>query len=478
MSFRMAVLSVAVVGAVAAQGNGFSAGFGRADITPALGTPIPGYYGKRLVTGVLDPLEASAVAFSSGGKTAVVVAMDTISTDKAATRAIADAVKAATGLPPESLFLHSSHTHTGGSTRYAVNPACGVTEAELPAIKAYVKLLSARVADAVKAALADMAPAEIACGRATLERHAFIRRYLMKDGSTCTNPGVNNPEVDSPVGSPDNVLQVVRFKRAAPRKEITVVNFQNHPDVIGGSKVSADWPGFARRAVENAVESTYCVFINGAQGDTNHIVWKPRPGERMQDIYDPRNEGRNYKNSRNMGLMVAGAALAAWGRCEPVAAGEVKYAITDVRVPSNRPKREEMELARRYYAAHAAGRSEEIPAKGMAYVALVAGAARKLRLENGPDHFDLPVSAVAIGRSIVFAGFPGEPFTEIGVKVKENSPFKMTVIACCTNGSNGYFPVESAFDEGGYEASASSFTAAVAPSLVKGQTEQLQLLFR
>jgi hypothetical protein len=478
---------IAAVAAAAAPLSAFSAedvfraGFGRTDITPALGTPMPGYYGKRLVSGVLDPLEASALAVSDGSNTAVVVAMDTISTDCRATKAIADAVTAATGIPAEALFLHSSHTHTGGSTRYAVNAAAGVSEADLPAVDAYTKLLASRVAEAVKAAVADLAPAEIAVGRTTLERHAFIRRYLMKDGSTRTNPGTRNPEVDSPIGEPDTMLQVVRFKRAAPKKEITVVNFQNHPDVIGGSKASADWPGFARRTVEAAIDRTRCIFVNGAQGDTNHLIWKARPGESEADIYDPENKGyayKRYENSRNMGMMVAGAAVSVWGRCEPVAAGEVKYGIAKVRVPSNRPKPEEMEQARRYLAAHNAGRKHEIPATSMAYTTIVAGAARKVRLEHGPDFFDLPVSALAIGRSVAFAGFPGEPFTEIGVKVKAGSPFRTTIVGCTTNGSFGYFPVSSAFAEGGYEASTSSFTAEVAPKLVSGQLEQLRGFFR
>ena len=454
----------------------FKAGFARSDITPAVGTPIPGYYSKRLMSGVLDPLEASVVAISDGEKTALVIALDTISTDKRATKAIVDAVSAATGLPAEAMFIHSSHTHTGGSTRLAVNSSVGITEAELPAIEAYARLLAARTAEAAKAAVADLAPAKLALGRTNLDRHAFIRRYKMKDGTVRTNPGVGNPEVAGPIGTPDTMVQVVRFKRAQPKKEIVVVNFQNHPDVIGGYKASADWPGFVRRTVEAALEGVNCLFINGAQGDTNHIIVDPRPGERIADIFDPREEGRRYCNSKNMGVMVAGAALTVWGRCAPVEAGAVNYAIRNVRTPSNRPKPEEMELARKYAKAHAEGRGHEIPAKGMEYTTLVADAARKIRLEHGPDFLDLPVSAVTVGDALAFAGFSGEPFTEIGLRVKSGSPFRMTVVACTTNGSNGYFPVKTAFDEGGYEARTSNYTGAVADDLCNGQLSLLQAL--
>ena len=476
---QLFVLSIAAICSVSmsdAAESQFKAGFARSDITPAVGTPIPGYYSKRLMSGALDPLEASAIAVSDGKKTALIIALDTISTDAKATKAITDAVSAATGLPAEAMFIHSSHTHTGGSTRHAVNSSVGITEADLPAIAAYTRLLAERTAEAAKAAVADLALAEIAIGRTTLERHAFIRRYRMKDGSVRTNPGVGNPEVAGPIGSPDTMVQVVRFKRDLPKKEIVVVNFQNHPDVIGGFKVSADWPGFVRRTVEAALEGVNCLFVNGAQGDTNHIIVDPRPGERMADIFDPRAEGVRYRNSKNMGVMVAGAALTVWGRCAPVEAGAVNYGISSVRTPSNRPKPEEMELARKYAKAHAEGRRSEIPAKDMEYTTLVADAARKIRLENGPDFFNLPVSAVTVGDTLAFAGFPGEPFTEIGLRVKSGSPFRMTMVACTTNGSNGYFPVKTAFDEGGYEARTSSYTGAVADDLCNGQLSLLRSL--
>ena len=76
--------------------------------------------------------------------------------------------------------------------------------------------------------------------------------------------------------------------------------------------------------------------------------------------------------------------------------------------------------------------------------------------------------AAAIGDAVVFAGLPGEPFTEIGRAIKERSPFRMTFCTCLTNGSCGYFPVASAYAEGGYEARSSVFASTVADRLVKG----------
>ena len=74
-------------------------------------------------------------------------------------------------------------------------------------------------------------------------------------------------------------------------------------------------------------------------------------------------------------------------------------------------------------------------------------------------------------------GFPGEPFTDIGRQVKEASPAKMTFAACCANGYEGYYPMQSAFDEGGYEARSSRYRAGTAEGLIKEGKAVLGELF-
>jgi len=105
----------------------------------------------------------------------------------------------------------------------------------------------------------------------------------------------------------------------------------------------------------------------------------------------------------------------------------------------------------------------------------VAAAQRKVELEHGPDSFDLPLGAIAVG-SVAFAGFPGEPFNDIGKAVKKASPFKMTVQACLANGDRGYFPFSDSYKEGGYEAESSPFGPSVADDLIAGQLRLLNRL--
>ena len=74
-------------------------------------------------------------------------------------------------------------------------------------------------------------------------------------------------------------------------------------------------------------------------------------------------------------------------------------------------------------------------------------------------------------------GFPGEPFTEIGRQVKKNSAFEMTFVACCANGYEGYYPVESAYAEGGYEARSARYKAGIAEKLIEAGSEVLDTLY-
>jgi len=95
-----------------------------------------------------------------------------------------------------------------------------------------------------------------------------------------------------------------------------------------------------------------------------------------------------------------------------------------------------------------------------------------LRLEHGPDHFEMPLSGVAIG-DIALLGVPGEPFTGVGRGLKTSQDWAAVLPCCLTNGGEGYFPMLDAYEEGGYEARSSRFRAGTAEKIVE---EGLRLL--
>ena len=449
-------------GAVFAE---FKAGFARVDATPPLGIPLVGYFSHRVADGVLDPLYIDCVAVSDGTNNALVYCVDDLHLSNAFCKKAFEAITAATGVPRDRLYIHATHIHTGPADWRRES----FSKEENRLVMLYAELRIAKLADVGRFALSNMAPARICTARTLCRDISFIRRYRMKDGSVRTNPGLFNPNVKEPLGTPDETLQLIRFRRTgAP--DIAIVNFGTHPDTIGGTKYSADWPGVVRRTFENALgDGVKCLFLNAAQGDVNHHHRFPPPGRAA--LNDERKTRRNAI-ALHMGRAVAGAALSVWDVCEEIPAGPVRGIVASHPMPANVPTADEIKWVEMFDA----GRRKEIPLGSMEITTLTSPGSRVRRLKNGPDHFDILVSSLAIGDGLAFAGLPCEPFVDIGRAVKERSPFRTTIITCLTNGSEGYIPSTKAHSEGGYEALSSIFAAPTGDRLVDAQLKQLSAL--
>ena len=85
------------------------------------------------------------------------------------------------------------------------------------------------------------------------------------------------------------------------------------------------------------------------------------------------------------------------------------------------------------------------------------------------------LSALKIG-PVAIIGIPGEPFTGIGVALKETEGFDMILPCCASNGYEGYFPMQDSYDEGGYEARSSRYKAGVAEFIIKEGKELITSL--
>jgi len=53
--------------------------------------------------------------------------------------------------------------------------------------------------------------------------------------------------------------------------------------------------------------------------------------------------------------------------------------------------------------------------------------------------------------NVALVGVPGEAFAEYGIKLRQNSPFRYTMVLGNVGAEMGYFPTAVAFAEGGYE---------------------------
>ena len=446
----------------------FLTGFSRADITPPLGIAINGYYQERCAEGILDPLEINTTVFSDGNTSAAIISVDNLHLPSSFCDAAKANIAKRCALAEDAVFITCTHTHTGAQV--GPDGATGLEPNQL-----YSQLLSVRIEDSVVAALADLKPTKVYFGRAQAPKISFVRRFRMKTGEVRTNPGVGNPNIDHPIGDVDETVQLVRFVREGGN-DIAIVNFPVHPDTIGGCKISADYPGFARRTIEKALDNVNCIFLNGAQGDVNHVNVNAKNGDlngletkTFDDV------ARGYEHSRHMGRVIAGAVLQIWDKLDETDPGKVYFGKKVIQLPSSRVGSDKVREAENIIAIHEKGDDHLLPWEGMELTTAVAEAYRMKRLENGPDFFDLPLSAVGFG-NVAYLGIPGEPFTAIGQGIKAGSEFALTCPCCLTNGSIGYFPTMDAYVEGGYEARSSSFAAGVAENIIEGAVDLLKSL--
>ncbi len=441
------------------------AGFGCVNVTPMMGIGIVGYFKPRFAEGVLDDLEINALALSCGEDKVVLLSMDHLGINRDIIAEYRKHIAEVTGLPLEAIYIHETHTHTGPELKLN-------SEDELE--KEYYHMVYRKMADAARFALDDLKPAKMGWGIGQAPNVAFVRRFRMKDGSIKTNPGVNNPDILEPIGDVDERVSVLRFDREGA-ESLVLVNFANHPDVVGGSKISADWPGFLRRTVEDALDNTKCIFFNGAQGDVNHVNVHPTGGYLNDTFNDFDDVSRGYGHSRYIGRVVAAGVMQVYDKVKYVDVDSIKFAQRTIHVASNMPKPEDMPEAHRINDLHNAGKDAELPYSGMMLTTIVAEAGRMVRLEHGPEAFDMELSAIAIG-DVVMIGIPGEPFTGIGRGLKDSAEWELVIPTCCTNGYQGYFPMKEAYDEGGYEARSSSFRAGVAEQIIEEGKELMKAL--
>ena len=423
-------------------------GFSKVNITPALGSPIRGYYIPRFAKGILDELIVRTLAISCEDKTLLMFSFDLCEVDTPITDRFRKAVETATGVPADNIMMTATHTHTGPF----LLPGEG-TDVTGESLRPYVDFLETRVVDGARLALADRKPTKMGyiVGYAP-ERVAYIRRYKMKDGSTFTCPPINDPNIVGPIGELDQRVNVLRFEREGGRS-IALVNYGVHADTVNGELLSADWPCYMYDTLDKALDIE-SIYFPGAQGDVGSTHVFPEGGDMNDTEISFDNEMKSPGMARFVGHALAGTVLQVYDKAHFVDVDSIDLI------------RKDLPLARKYKELHEAGRDDLIPFKAMQLTTVVAEALRMCEMEGGPEEICLPLLGLRIG-SVAFVGIPGEPFTEIGVNIKKSvDGFDMILPCALTNGGEGYFPMESAYAEGGYEARTSHFKAGVADAIV------------
>ena len=437
-------------------------GYKKLTINPPLGIGIDGYFVPRFAKGFLDDITLSAFVLQCGGQTVAIISIDACLMSTAQVARYCEAIEKETGIPKDHVFLTNTHTHTG--------PLFGPTdafEAPVEPIREYADFVQTRLTEAVKAALTDMVPTKMGYGVGTAPaRVAYIRRYKMKDGSTMTCPPIDDPNIVGPIGELDQRVNVLRFDREN-RNPFILMNYGLHSDTINGELLSADWPYWMAKTLDLALGGADCMFICGAQGDVGSTNVHPDSADMNDTEISFDNEMKSPGMARFVGRALAGTVLQVYDKVYYTDVDDIQMLTMDVPVKLNVPEPHEVPLAKKYKKLHESGRDCDIPYTAMELTTVVAEALRICKYENSPEYLNLPMLGLKLG-PIALVGIPGEPFTQVGVEIKKAGGFALVLPCALTNGYEGYFPVKSAYDEGGYEARSSRYKSGVAETIMEG----------
>ena len=405
-------------------------------ITPPVGTPMAGYYFERAAEGVHDDLFAKAIVLDQDGTKAALVSLDLISTPFGLVEAARTEIERITGVPGKNVMISATHAHTGPvlAGRGLRDDALGARN-EL--VHRYSQALPAKIAQAVKNAEAVLTPVVVRAARAEERSLAFNRRFHMTDGSVGWNPGKLNPKILKPAGPIDPDVALVLFQSLGRESKplAAYVNYAVHLDNVGGLKFSADMPGTLYSLLGTVKgDQMVTVYTTGCCGDINHINvrWaEPQTG---------------FPNAARMGIILAGTVLEAWPSLSPAGLGRLQVKSQVVSLPLPKISESDLELARQTAARH-----HDPKAKPPAFLETVqAYKVLDVEARHGKPT-DVEVQVITLGRDLAWVSLPGEIFVELGLAIKQDSPFAHTIIAELANGSIGYIPTRRAFSQGNYE---------------------------
>ncbi|MGP0063301.1 MAG: hypothetical protein ACLQGP_06810 [Isosphaeraceae bacterium] len=399
-------------------------------ITPPVGIPMAGYYSERGAQGVHDELFAKAIVLEAGGRSAALVVLDLITTPRDLVEEARREIERTTHLSGADVMISATHSHTGPVLDR--NSAFG---GQSSLVKDYRAGLPAKIAEAVRRAEGQLTPARVfsACGHE--DSIAFNRRYHMKDGTVGWNPGKLNPNILKPAGPIDPEVPVVFFESTAGKPLATYVNYAVHLDNVGEPRISADLPGtLGRLLAEVKAPEMVTLFSAGCCGDVNHIDVRSAAPQ------------RGFANAARMGTILAAEVLRTWPRLAPVDASAIRVKSAIVRLAL--PEISDADLAT---SRAVVARMNDPKAARPGFLEMVAAlktldvAARQGRPQ------EVEVQVVALGSELAWVSLPGEIFVELGLAIKQDSPFPRTIIAELANGSIGYIPARRAYAQGNYE---------------------------
>jgi hypothetical protein len=425
----------------ASQAGELEAGVALADITPPIGYRMCGYFYERLSTGVRDPLHAKALYLHQNDQQAVLVFCDLIGVPQAVTDQTRAIASRKTGIPNTNILVAATHSHTGplyfdALRTFLHERAVEKNGSDPQETIDYPSVLAEQLAGAIVRAKAAGKPVELAAGIAKQTGLSFNRRFHMKDGTVVFNPGKLNPNILRAAGPIDLDLALVLFRERRQRQGFASLTvFALHLDTTGGTEYSADYPFYLDRSTRAKFGDDFIsIFGAGTCGDINHI-----------DVSTNRLQ-KGGEEAQRIGKTLGETALMAFHELKTANQPSLAVGYTKVFAPLQEFNEEQVTRARERIA--------RVGSKELSFLEQVESYkildVQEMRARFGRV-LPMEVQAFRLDDDTILVGLPGEVFVELGLAIKQASPFRNTLVVELCNNDIGYVPTKKAFGEGSYE---------------------------
>lgn len=410
----------------------FRAGAAVIDITPpTLPVLLNGGMLTRSDDKIHTRLSARAIVVSDGKMQIAMVVADSCMMG----RELLDEAKAMaterTGIPVNKILISATHTHTAPSAM-----ACLGTEVDVR----YVPFLKGKLVEAIAAAQANLAPAQIGFGRADAAAFTALRRWIRRPDRIAEDPFGNRTvranmhagrvwdDVTGESGPEDPELSLISIQTREGKPLAVMANFSMH--YFGDKNISADYFGLFSEGLKQRIapDSGFVgIMSHGCSGDIYRVDYTVPEKERPKPTIESYTEGL-------LDIAVKAYAGVVYRSDVDLAMAERRMTLA-YRVPDV----QRLEWARRVVAEMG-----DRPAKTQPEVY-----AREQIILHERQKTEIVVQGLRIG-DIAVATTPNETYAITGLKIKAASPLEKTMVIELANGGDGYIPPPEQHAFGGY----------------------------
>ena len=394
-------------------------GVGRSVITPKIGAALYGYQPNFYATSVADDLTATAFYFRQADRQALMVSITVCEIHNDLIKTLLDSIEKEWGIPRLCCQLHATHTHSGPNTTGSAG--WGDIDWEYCDTIFIPKIL-----EAVREAVKD--PQSVKMGTACGDSFVGINRDELKSDNKIIL-GQN------PWGCFDPKMTVVSFQKEDGQIAGNIIHYAAHGTCAGlCAAISRDWSGVMTDALEKKT-GAITAFFNGPEGDIG-----PR-------LPSGNTAGRNnMQYVHEMGHLAARDALEIYRKIYDFHSVTLRAGGGQIRIPlQSRPSED---FARQELEKY---KNETVNWDGHLrdYYERVIAAWEK----GEPEQPDYSIVQSVIGfDSLVFASFPYELYSQIGMRLKNAFTAEILSLSL-TNGDETYFVPEDAICRGYYAVS-------------------------